>query len=1605
MDTPRRLPFVAIVTIIFWFCGAYAACPLGDLTGDCAVNAADLHAFADHWLASGQGPGDLDGDGAVNMEDFRILADVWGQAGETVIINELHTNPDIKTELVEFVELHNPGTTDVDLSGWYFSDGIFYTFPDGATLPAGGYVLVAQSLDHVASKWGSGRFGIAEELQFGPYGGKLSNDGERIVLCNAAGEVVDEVSYRLGFPWPTVGDPLVETMDGTGCSLQLVNPAFDNDLAGSWRSSLPTPAEVNKYILAENIPPHIRQLRHVPKRPKSGDLVTITAKVTDPDGVANVSVLYQVVNPGAYISRNDPQYVGGWTRVEMRDDGLEGDLRTHDDVYTVELPGSLQTHRRLIRYKVVVADTVGNSMVVPYPDDPQPNFAYFVYDGVPGWSGAVRPGATPVVEFSPEVMRSLPVYHLLSKNSDVEDCMWFDPVNWTSPQSSVFKWYGTIVYDGEVYDHITYRTRGGVWRYAMGKNMWKFDFKRGHYFQARDDYGRPYETTWNRMNFSACIQQGDYQHRGEQGLFEAASFKLFNMMGCEASKTNWLHFRVIDEAEEFGATQYDGDFWGLYMTIEQMDGHFLDEHLLPDGNLYKIENYSADLNNQGPTHVTNGSDVSAFMGAYNSRPSESWWRDNVNLGGYYGYRCVVEGIHHGDIGYGKNWFFYLNPETDKWSMLPWDVDLTWANNMYGNGEDVFKRQGAVFSNANIQIEYQNRLREFHDLLYNADQVYQVLDDLADVIDPPTGAPTLVDADRAMWDYNPIMTSWYVNGGKAGAGRFYQRAATKDFRGMVQIMKDYVVSTNREFDTYSEDPAIPQTPVVTATGPADFPINALTFRTSAFSDPQGAHTFAAMKWRIGEVAPGSQAVGPPTSSGLTLVPDGAQWKYFKGLREPSASTGAWRALDFDDSGWLVGHTAIGFGEAFLATTLADMRYGYSTLYLRKTFDVLDLDAFDKLMLYLKFDDGVVVWINGQLACLDNVPFENMPYNGTAISATEELNFVRYDLGNPAALLVEGTNVIAVQVLNASVGGSSDCFIDVRLLGEKSAGGVGQPGGTPRVYRPEPGKYEIEAVWESDELAPFGADVTIPATGLRPGRTYRARCRMKDTSGRWSHWSAPVQFTAGEPIAAGLLADLRLTEVMYNPPEPVPGGDADNDDFEFIELKNVGDETLDLSTVSFADGIVFEFSDAAVTTLGPGEFVLVVRNQQAFASRYGSALSSRIAGEYEGRLANGGENLVLLDRWNGTLAEFEFGDGRGWPVAADGGGHSMVPLASALPHEPAGSLNYPGNWRASAVIGGSPGKDDPEPGLSLVINEFMANAPAQGSGDWIELYNATGSSIMLDGWYLSDDIDDPGKSALPAVAIPGHGYVSFDDFTGFGLNRAGERVLLSYLPGTAEDRIVDAVQFKAQEESISCGRYPDGQAFWFRLSPSRDGANAGPVADVVIDELMYHPVDSDDEYVELLNPTAEPVALEGPAGAWRLGGAIEYTFESDRSLAAGARLVVVGFDPVVETSRMEAFAAAYDAAALAPGLDIVGPWAGSLSNGGERIALEKPTVSDDPGDPIAWVVVDEVIYSDISPWPESPDGQGLVLERVEADPSRSGNDPTNWQAAEPTPGNGR
>ena len=103
---------------------------------------------------------------------------------------------------------------------------------------------------------------------------------------------------------------------------------------------------------------------------------------------------------------------------------------------------------------------------------------------------------------------------------------------------------------------------------------------------------------------------------------------------------------------------------GTYLAIENEDGRFLKSHHLPSGNLFKMEAGSGELQHHAAGAVTNRSDLFEFMNTFR--------RGNLLIpGGKHTlrsnqllfYRAICECIHHYDVSDGKNYDFYLNPQT------------------------------------------------------------------------------------------------------------------------------------------------------------------------------------------------------------------------------------------------------------------------------------------------------------------------------------------------------------------------------------------------------------------------------------------------------------------------------------------------------------------------------------------------------------------------------------------------------------------------------------------------------------------------------------------------------------------------------------------------------------------------------------------------------------------------------------------------------------------------------------------------------------------------------------------------------------------------------
>jgi hypothetical protein len=312
-------------------------------------------------------------------------------------------------------------------------------------------------------------------------------------------------------------------------------------------------------------------------------------------------------------------------------------------------------------------------------------------------------------------------------------------------------------------------------------------------------------------------------------------------------------------------------------------------------------------------------------------------------------------------------------------------------------------------------------------------------------------------------------------------------------------------------------------------------------------------------------------------------------------------------------------------------------------------------------------------------------------------------------------------------------------------------------------------------------------------------------------------------------------------------------------------------------------------------------------------------------------------------------------------------------------------------------------------SIVINEIVAHSdysdpshPLHDSNDQIELYNCMSVAVPLNEFYLSDDKDDLQKWQLPShQVIAAHGFITFNEVDGFhdplsegfGLNKAGEQLFLSYMDDSGVSLVVDAIRFKGQENGVGWGRYPDGANEWHTLSATGNTSNALPALRPVISEVMYHPLDETtnnviDEYIEIHNPADSEVHMWNTNGTWRIDGDVTFNFPENTSLAASEFGLIVSFDPA-DNAQVATFKSTYG---ITNNVPVFGPYSGALDNKGGRLALEHPQAPDFVTDDISWVIDDEVIYFHQAPWPIDSHGTGLSLQRKYT--RWDGNNPENW-----------
>ena len=157
-------------------------------------------------------------------------------ADSTVVFNEIMYHPPTNEAEMEWVELHNQMSVDMDISHWSLAGGITYAFAERTIVPGNGYLVVAASPATLMAA-----AGITNVL--GPFSGRLSNSGETLQLLNNNQRVMDRLTYGMDGDWPVAPD-------GSGVSLAKLNPNGATADASNWCAS----AQVGGTPGAENFP-------------------------------------------------------------------------------------------------------------------------------------------------------------------------------------------------------------------------------------------------------------------------------------------------------------------------------------------------------------------------------------------------------------------------------------------------------------------------------------------------------------------------------------------------------------------------------------------------------------------------------------------------------------------------------------------------------------------------------------------------------------------------------------------------------------------------------------------------------------------------------------------------------------------------------------------------------------------------------------------------------------------------------------------------------------------------------------------------------------------------------------------------------------------------------------------------------------------------------------------------------------------------------------------------------------------------------------------------------------------------------------------------------
>ncbi|OQC21688.1 MAG: Inner spore coat protein H [Planctomycetes bacterium ADurb.Bin069] len=380
-----------------------------------------------------------------------------------------------------------------------------------------------------------------------------------------------------------------------------------------------TPGRANSRAYAVR-PPVVRARTIAPELPRAGDAVVVTARIESEALPSEVVLTYRVNFGTAVDLPMTPAGAGLWSAV---------------------VPA--QAANALVRYAIAVATPEGR-FTFPPPDDPTNYFGFIVQAA----------GQDPL----------MPCAWLFIAPAD------FARLN--GNPSSDFYVPAAIAMDGEVYDNVRIRYRGGSVR-SHPKKFYKLKFNRGR--------------RWN----------------GQRTINLNAEYPDYSRIRTHIAHTLFAEAGVLASMSDFYRLYLNGSYQGVYLAVEDPEEPYLARQGRDDGgNLYKCystdemkgsvaEFYSYAIYRKQSNQEGDRDDLIEFITSMNQLPQsrlEAYIEDHVEVDRALAYIAMNSVLGNRDWGH-KNHYLFHDLKTGKWEFAVWDVDLVmgkdWDPNCTGVG--------------------------------------------------------------------------------------------------------------------------------------------------------------------------------------------------------------------------------------------------------------------------------------------------------------------------------------------------------------------------------------------------------------------------------------------------------------------------------------------------------------------------------------------------------------------------------------------------------------------------------------------------------------------------------------------------------------------------------------------------------------------------------------------------------------------------------------------------------------------------------------------------------------------------------------------------------